>query len=303
MLIRIAPVLFALLWSTGFIGAKLALPYAEPFTILSLRFVIVLAVLVPACLVLRAPWPKDALLGHALVAGLLIQGVYLGGVFWAIHRGMPAGVSALIVSLQPVLTAVLAIPLLGERVSLRHWGGLCLGLIGAVLVIWPKLDQSMDLRNAQSAGGISAATLLACGLSLLAITLGTVYQKRYAQGIDPRTSMAIQFTGSLVLLGPLAILTESRVVVWSPSLILAIAWLALVLSLGAISLLMLLIKQNAVSRVAAFFYLVPAITAVMAWALFDEMLVPVQLAGMALVTVAVMLTGAPARPAMPASAG
>ena len=179
MLMRAAPLLFVVLWSTGFIGSKLGSSDAEPFTFLALRFLLVLAILLPVCLYMRRQaggWHER---GHAMVAGMLIHGVYLGGVFWAIRQGMPAGVAALIVSLQPILTSLLSGPLLGEKLSSRHWLGLALGLAGAFLILAPKLEQAVG-----GGTGINAATIIATVLALAAITAGTLYQKRFATRID-----------------------------------------------------------------------------------------------------------------------
>lgn len=285
MLARIAPALFVLLWSTGFIASKLGAPHAEPFTFLSVRFLLVIAIMVPICLVARAPWPTGSAFRHSVVVGALMHGVYLSGVFWAIRHGMPAGVVALLVSLQPVLTAVLAWPLLGERITLRHWGGLALGLAGAVLVIWPKLEAEV----ASEGSGINVATATAATLALLGMTLGTIYQKSSAAHPDLRTGSVVQFLGAIAVAGPLALLLETREIVWSGPFLVALAWLVIPMSIVSINLLMILIRQNAVSRLSALFYLVPAVTAVLAYLMFGETLAPMQLVGVVLVMAAVVL--------------
>ena len=278
------PALFVLLWSTGFIGAKFGLPYAEPLTFLTLRFVLVAGLLGLAALVTRAPWPRGGRrIGHLVIAGLLVHAIYLGGVFASIHHGLPAAVSALIVGLQPLLTAAVAGPLLGERVGPRQWAGLVLGLGGIVLVVLTKIE-------------IGAATPLAVGLSalaLLGITGGTVYQKRFCADMDLRTGNAIQFAASALVAGAGALLLETRQVAWTAEFVFALGWLVFVLSLGAISLLLVLIRAGAASRVASYFYLVPPVTAVEAWLLFDERLAPAALAGMVLVAIGVALAAAP----------
>jgi drug/metabolite transporter (DMT)-like permease len=269
MLLRLAPVLFVLLWSTGFIGAKLGGEDAEPFTFLSLRFGLALAALLPV-----AAW-RGGLggrgRGHAFLVGMLIHGVYLGGVYWAIRRGMPAGVSALIVSLQPILTAVLAGPWLGERLTARDWTGLALGLLGAGLIVAPKLG---------SGAGFDAASLAASVAALFAITLGTIYQKRFGGGVDLVGGAVWQYFGALAVVG-LGAAFETRAIQWTPGLAFALAWLVLALSIGAVFLLMLLIRRHAVSGVSGLFYLVPACTAAMAYLMFGERLTLVQLVGMA----------------------
>jgi drug/metabolite transporter (DMT)-like permease len=284
MLMRAAPIVFVLLWSTGFIGSKLGASDAEPFTFLALRFLIVLALLAPVMLVTgrRARGGRER--GHAMVVGMLIHGLYLGGVFWAIRHGMPAGVAALIVSLQPILTSVLSAPLLGEKLAARHWLGLALGLAGAVLILAPGLEHVL-----QSGSGITVPTIVAAVIALAGITAGTIYQKRFATGTDLLAGTVWQYAGALLLVGAFSLAFETRVIDWTPKFIVALAWLVLVLSIGAISLLMLLIRQNAVASVSGLFYLVPAVTSVIAWFMFGETLGPVQIAGLVLATLAVLM--------------
>lgn len=267
-----APALFVVLWSSGFIGAKAGVPYAEPFTFLLLRFVLVLALMTPLAFVWRARWPtRGRDVAHLAVAGMLLHGGYLGGCFTAVHHGMPAGVIALIVGLQPVLTAFAAAPLLGERITRTQWLGLALGLAGVVLVVWDKIA----LR------GLSTLSIVWSVVALLSITSGTVYQKRYCPTFDLRTGSLIQFAAAFVLLLPLAWATESMHVVWHPDFVFALVWLAVVLSIGAISLLFHLIEHGEATRVASLFYLTPLVTAAMAWLMFDETLTARALAGMA----------------------
>ncbi len=293
MLMRLAPFIFVILWSTGFIGSKLGAKDAEPFTFLSLRFLIVLALMAPVAIARGALGRGSRERGHAFVAGMLIHGAYLGGVFWAIRNGMPAGMVALVVSLQPIVTSVLAGPLLGETVTARAWAGLVLGLVGAGLVVAPKIAGAGTADMA----AFGAAPIVASLVALGGITAGTLYQKRFAGGIDLIAGAVWQYAGALLVVGLGALLTETREVTWSANFIVALAWLVLVLSIGAISLLMLLIRQNAVSSVSGLFYLVPATTAVMAYLLFGENLAPLQLVGLVLATVAVLLIGAPSRKA------
>ncbi len=300
MLMRVAPALFVLLWSTGFIGSKLGAADAEPFTFLSLRFLAVLALFLPVVAWRRRMargWNER---GHAMAAGALIHGAYLGGVFWAIRHGMPAGVVALIVSLQPIATAVLAGPLFGERLSGRHWAGLALGLVGAVLILSPKL-RALGEMTQTAAQGIDAATVTAAVLALAGITAGTLYQKKFAARIDLVVGAVWQYIGALAVVGPAALLLETRAVNWTPNFMFALGWLVVVLSIGAISLLMLLIRQNAVASVSGLFYMVPAVTAVIAYGLFGETLDAWQLTGLVLATLAVLMI-ASARPAGPPAA-
>jgi drug/metabolite transporter (DMT)-like permease len=285
MLLRLAPALFVLLWSTGFIGSKLGAADAEPFTFLSMRFVLAILVLLPVALLrgsLKEDWRRR---GHAALVGALIHGGYLGGVFWAIRHGMPAGVAALIVSLQPILTSVLAGPLLGEKLAARHWAGLALGLLGALLIVGPKLGGA----NKGVDSGVDGATLAAALIALLAITLGTLYQKRFGAGVDLVGGAIWQYLGALAIVGSAAMLFETRAVTWSPKFIFALGWLVMALSIGAILLLMLLIRQHAVSGVSGLFYLVPPCTAVMAYVMFDERLTMTQIIGMAIAIAGVIL--------------
>ena len=275
---RTFPALFVLLWSTGFIGAKLGLPYAEPATFLVIRFVLVLALLLPICWLWRAPWParRDAV--QMAVAGVFLQAGYLGGVFASLHFGMPAGVSALITGLQPVLTAVLGGLLLAERTRPGQWLGLALGFAGVVLVVGDRV-----VVERLGAGAIALSFL-----ALASITFGTVWQKRHGAAVDLRTGAAIQFAAALVVLAPFTLL-ESREVRWSAELLIALGWLVVVLSLGAIFLLLWLIKRGAATRVASLFYLVPPTTALIAWPLFGETYTLAAAAGMALGMLAVWL--------------
>ena len=276
------PLAFVLLWSTGFIGAKLGLPYAEPFTFLTIRFGIVIALLVPLALILRAPWPRSpALIGHLAVSGLLVHGGYLGGVFAAIDLGVSAGITALIVGLQPVLTAAVIGPLLGETVRLRQWVGLLLGLIGVGLVVAESLLRSGFHLSPLGLGWAVAA--------LLAITGGTLYQKRHCTSMDLRTGTVIQYAAAALLTGLVALMWEERRIVWSGEFLFALGWLVVVLSIGAISLLMTMIRYGEVSRVASFFYLVPPVTAITAFLLFDERLGLLALAGLGVAVAGVAL--------------
>jgi len=284
-LLRFAPGLFVLLWATGFIGAKYGLPFAGPLTFLGLRFAIVITILALAALVTKAPWPREAAAyGHSAVSGILIHGVYLGGVFWAISLGMPAGISALVVGTQPLLSAVLSGPLLGERVRAQHWAGLIIGFIGILLVLSPALDGS----NLMALNPVSVGLCIA---ALIGITLGTIYQKAFSASADLRTGGIIQYTAALMVVGPAALWFESNAIIWSSEFIGALAWLVIVLSIGAISLLMIIIRHGEISKVATLFYLVPAVTALIAWGLFGERMNFVQLGGMGLAAFSVWLAG------------
>ncbi|QEM82759.1 DMT family transporter [Halomonas binhaiensis] len=285
------PILFVLLWSTGFIGAKFGLPYAEPFTFLALRVLATIAILVPMVLLMRMKWPQGPhLWGHVAVSGCLVHGAYLGGVFYGIYLGMPAGLASLLVGLQPLVTAALAGPLLNERLSILQWSGLVLGLMGVVLVLGGKMD-----LTALSFHDFGWPALACVMVALAGITLGTLYQKRYCTGMPLLGGTIVQYLGALVVFGLGSLLFESREITWSTTFVLTLAWLVLVLSIAAIVLLMLLIKSGEASRVASLFYLVPPVTALEAWWLFDESLPLASLAGMALTVIGVALTAKGAR--------
>ncbi|HJV26501.1 MAG TPA: EamA family transporter [Aromatoleum sp.] len=278
-----APLLFVLLWSTGFIGAKFGLPYAEPLTFLATRYVLVIALMGGLALLMRAPWPKDwRQVAHISIAGLLLQATYLGGVFMAIHRGLPAGVTALVVGMQPLLTALGAGWLLGERVTRRQWAGLALGFVGVTLVVSNKVT----VGNGMAELGWMLTPALA---ALVGITGGTLYQKRFCPSFDLRTGAVVQFVPSLIVTGFLASRSETMHIVWSGQFVFALMWLVLVLSLGAISLLNLLIRNGSAVNVASLFYLTPPTTALMAWLLFGETLTGLALTGMAVAVMGVWL--------------
>lgn len=278
---RFIPATFVVLWATGFIGARYAMPWAEPFTFLSLRFVVAAVLLVAIATMIGARPANRAQAKHALVAGMLIHGVYLGGVFWAIHRGMPAGLSALIVGLQPLLTAVIAGKLLGDTILPRHWIGLATGFVGVIVVLLPTLGEI--------GSGITFETLAACIVSVIAITMGTIWQKRFASTGNLVATTVWQYVGGALVVLPASLLFETRQVAFNGELFFALAWLVLVLSIGAVFLLMVMIRGGEMSKVASVFYLVPAVTAVMAWALFGEELTAVQVVGMAITTFGVAL--------------
>ncbi|WP_097278378.1 DMT family transporter [Caenispirillum bisanense] len=282
LFVRAMPVLFVLLWSTGFIGAKFGLPYAEPFTFLFIRFAAVLVLLAPLAVAARGGWTGWRAAGHQLVTGALVHGVYLGGVFWAIEQGLSAGVAALVVGVQPLLTAVAVGPLLGERVTGRQWLGLVLGLGGVGMVVGEKLVGT-------GVGALDPVALVGAVLALLGITAGTLYQKRFGGGIDLRLGTFIQYVAAAAVVGVAALAVETRAVQWTGEFVFALGWLVVVLSLGAISLLMMLIRRGEAARTASLFYLVPPVTAVTAWGLFGETLGPVALVGMGVAVAGVAL--------------
>jgi drug/metabolite transporter (DMT)-like permease len=234
------PVLFVMLWSTGFIGAKFGLPYAEPFTFLFIRFVLALLLLIPLVILMRIPWPSSPRLWtHIAISGFLVHGAYLGGVFYGIYLGMPAGLAALLVGLQPLLTAAFAGPLLGELLTRRQWIGLGLGLLGISLVLGSKLEIGESRFD-----GFGISALLCVIAALIGISLGTLYQKRYCTSMPLLSGAIIQYLAAGALLGIGALLFETRQVAWSSTFLLTLGWLVLILSIAAILLLMALIKKG-----------------------------------------------------------
>jgi drug/metabolite transporter (DMT)-like permease len=274
-----APGVFVLLWASGFVGAKLGLRDVEPLTFLSLRMGAVVALLGVIIAVTRPKWPDSSGILHSAATGLMVHGLYLGGVFVAIENGLSAGLAALIVSLQPVLTSTIANRFLGERVLPRQWLGLALGLLGVYLVLYEKT----------AAGGAAPLGWIAVTVALLGITVGTLYQKRFGGGTDWRPALCVQYVAAGLLFALGAFAFETRMVHWTPQFVLALSYLVLVLSLGAIWLFYYLIRRTEATRVTSLFYLVPPTTALIAWALFNERLAPLALFGMAVCVVGVAL--------------
>ncbi len=282
--VRVAPALFVLIWSTGFIVARYGMPHAPPFTFLVWRFVFSAACFLVWIRLSGARWPASrAQWLHLSVVGLLMQAGYLGGVWAAVKSGMSAGTAALIVGLQPLLTAAwLAARSSNQAASARQWVGLILGMAGLVLVVWRKLG----------IGEASGPTVLMAVLALLSITAGTLYQKHWVRTGDVRSATAVQMLAALVIMLPLA-LWETEPVRWNAELIGAMAWSVLALSLGANSLLVGLIQRGAATQVSSLMYLVPPCTAALAWLLFGESLSLLILLGMAITATGVALVVRP----------
>lgn len=278
--IAAAPATFVLLWSTGFIGSKYGIPYAEPFTLTVLRMILVVAILLVISLATRAPWPRTPRAAmHIAIAGLLVHATYLSGVLYAIVYALPLGFVAMIAGLQPVATAAFAHWLLGERLNARQWFGMALGVAGVGLVIVSKFNF----------GNLHIAGLTAAAIALVGITAGTLYQKRFCAAMDLRTGGVIQYSATGLVLAILACVFETRHIAWTAQFVGALFWLAIVLSIGAIGLLYLMIRRGAASQVASLFFLTPAVTALMAWQLFDETLSLLAIAGLAVTAVGVAL--------------
>ena len=272
------PAIFVLIWSSGFVVAKFGLPYATPLWFLVLRFAVVIAVLLMMLPFMRVNWPSRAQSLHIAVAGTLIQAGYLGGVWCAIDAGMPAGLAALIVGLQPILTAFVA-PAIGERVTARQWAGFALGFAGVSLVVANKI----------AVIALPMISVAFAVIALLSITSGTLYQKRKCPSFDLRAGSLIQFTASLAIALPLALIFERWSVRFTPEFIGALMWSALVLSIGGMSLLFPLIRRGEATRVTSLFYLTPPVTALMAWIAFGERFTSLAMAGMVAAVIGVAL--------------
>ena len=273
------PWVFVGIWSTGFVAARLAMPHAPPLTFLCWRYAFSLLAFGAWIAAAGLPWPRGrAQWGHLAVSGVLMHAGYLGGVWAAVKAGIPAGTVALIVGLQPLLTALWVNGRGQQRVAPLQWLGLALGLVGLALVVWPKLGR----------GEVTGFNLALSGLALLSITAGTLYQKRHVQPTDVRTANFVQLGAALLVSLPLALL-EPGGMQWQPELVVALAWSVLGLSLGGSSLLFMLIQRGAATRVTSLFYLVPPCTAVLAWFLFDEQMAGLAWGGMALCALGVGL--------------
>jgi drug/metabolite transporter (DMT)-like permease len=275
---RAAPILFVLLWSTGFIGTKYVINNADPLTYLAIRMAFVVGLMAIIVAIARPKWPDRIGIAHSAVAGILVHGFYLGGTAIAIAHSIPAGLSALIPGLQPILTSTIANRWLGEKVTPVQWAGLVLGLGGVVLIL-----------HGRPMTGEAGLGWLASVVSLISITLGTLYQRRYCNHIDWRAGNLVQYVAVTIFFAAGAFLFEDRVVHWTREFMLALAWLAVALSIGSIGLLYWLIRNAAATSVASLFYLVPAVTALMAYLLFGEKLDALAIAGMMMCAAAVFV--------------
>jgi drug/metabolite transporter (DMT)-like permease len=284
-LLLLAPGLFVLLWSTGWISARFIVGIVEPLTFLVWRFALsalALAILVQAT---GADWPRRPReLAHMLVSGVLIQAVYLGAVWWAVANGVPAGLSGLIAALQPIFTALLAPALMGETITRRQWGGISLALAGITLVLSPKLTGLTS-----EAVSLVALPIGINIIGMASVTLGSFYQKRFIPTANLLTSTALQNVGALLALLPVAIATETLTMRWTPTTVAVMAWSVVGLSMGATMLFFWIIRRGAVSRAAALIYLIPPTVAVEAYLLFGESLSVLQIAGLVVTVLGVAL--------------
>lgn len=268
-----AAALFIFFWSSGFVAAKYGFPYAQPFTFLAVRYVIGAVVLVPVCLAWKAAWPRTmAELGHVVAAGMMVQSLYLVGVYYGIYLGISTGVVALVVGLQPLLTGALAGSLLAERVTARRWLGLVLGFAGVGLVV----------ADRTTTAGASAGAFLITSFGLVSITIGTLYQKRFCAGFDIRSSVAIQNISGCALMLALAETFETMAVEWTGEFLFAVTWSAIGLSVIALGLWYWLVRRGEAAKVTSLIYLSSPTTALMGWLMFNETLAPMAIAGMAI---------------------
>lgn len=282
------PWVFVLIWSTGFIVARYGMPHAPPMKFLAIRYALSLVCFLAWISVARIPWPKGgAQWTHLGITGVLMHAMYLGGVWVAVKMGMGSGVSALIVGLQPVLTAIW-LSGIGNQITRRQWMGLMLGLIGLVLVV------SRKFGTGSVGDQVTEFNLLMAVMALGAITTGTLYQKRYVSLCDVRTANAVQLGAALAVTLPLALL-ETEPINWNPELLGAMAWSVLGLTVGGSSLLYLLIQRGAATSVTSLMYLVPPCTALLAWALFAEPLTGMTLVGMSITALGVALVVRPSQ--------
>ena len=283
MLKKIAPGLFVFLWSTGFIGVKYGIPYAPPFYFIAIRMAIASLLLFIAISFLRRSQPLTrSILWPSTLIGLTLHGAYLGGCFFAVSRGMPAGVAALIVSLQPVLVSLFAAKYLNEPLKARAVLGLILGLVGLFVVVLPRINMTGD-------NAISLVAVAASVIGLLGGTSGTILQKKYGGAIPTLAGTSIQYAATALVLLVLALLFEEPNITWSPEFIGVLTWLVLALSFGAILLLFFLLSHGSAASVSSLYYLVPAVTAIIAYFMFDEHISVISLIGTAITVVGVWL--------------
>lgn len=283
---RVAPPLFVLIWSTGWIAAGYAARTSDPLTFLTLRFVLAGAALAVFAALAGARWPaRPRDWAAAMISGVLLHAIYLGGVWWAVRHGLPASISGLLAAIQPILTAALAPILIREPIAPRQWLGVLVGVAGVALVLQPRLAgvTGEALRAA-------AAPILVNVVAMVAVTLGAFFQKRFVAVGDLRTVTATQYLGAALVTAPIALATEELRIGHDATTILTMLWSVFALSIGAIWLLLALIRRGAVARAAALIYLIPPTVAVEAWLLFGEAMTPVQIAGMALAALGMALT-------------
>ena len=285
LLLRFAPAIFVVLWSTGWLAARAAMPYSEPLTFLTLRYVLAAVVLAAICSAMSVEWPRERkAIGHALISGVFLHAMYFAGVWWSVMHGLPVAISGVVSALQPILTALLAPYLVNEKITRSQWAGVLLGFIGVAMVLSPALAQLPPDK-------LSSVLLpLAVNVAgMVGVTLGTFYQKRFVTGGDLRAVAALQNVGAAFATLPFAFATETMRIVWNFQTVLTMAWVVLGMSIGAVGLLVMLIRQGAVSRAAALIYLMPPMVALQAVFILDETLTTLQMLGMAITAAGVAL--------------
>ncbi len=281
MLIKMIPFLFVILWASGFVGARFGLEYAEPMTFLSLRMVLNVVLFALLIMLLKRRIPTGRQFWHSCVSGLFIHGLYLGGTFQAIHWGIPAGLASLLVGSQPIFTALILLLMGSERLNLAQWLGLALGFAGISCVLMGNIEWQSDAHKWAAIG--------MCVVSLNGIPVGTLYQKKFCQGVDLLGGALVQYVAAVALLLPAAMQFETMQVEWTPTFIMTLGWLVVVLSCIAILLLLYMVEHGASSSVASVFYLVPPTTAIQAWICFGESFDRLGALGFVLAAVAVYL--------------
>jgi len=285
LLLRAMPLVFTFLWSTGWVVAGYSARYADALTFLVVRFGCAATLLTAFALASGAPWPRGrrAVL-DVVITGVLLHGIYLAGVWWAVRHGLPAAISGLIAGLQPILTALFAPVLVGERISGIRWAGIACGFVGIALVLQPQLAGV----EPAALWGILLPMLINIG-GMVAVTFGSFYQKARIVSGDLRTMTAIQYIAAALVVLPFALLLEPMRIEWNLTMVLVLAWSVIVLSIGSIWLYLFMLRRGEVSRIATFLYLVPATVAIEAWILFGETLTPLQVGGMAVTVLGVAL--------------
>lgn len=281
---RLAPIAFVLVWSTGFIGSKYTVPYAPPFSLLTIRLSLASVALAILSLVFRSTWPRtrDAYTRSALI-GVLLHGGYLGAVFVSIEMGLPVAVAALIVCLQPVCVAALSQPVLGTSLTRRQWTGIALGLAGVLVVLAPGLAAGVG------ADGYAPTAVLVGAVALVCSTVATLLQKKHGQGIPMLPGTAIQYAAAAAVLFVAALAFDRRPVLWTPQFIGALAWMVIALSIGAVLLMFWLLRRGTAAGFSSLYYLVPPVTLMMGYLLFGQTLAPVALVGFAISSLGVLL--------------
>ncbi len=271
---------FVIVWGSGFIATKAGLQYAAPFTFLSLRFAVGIAFLLPIVVVLKPRWPNTrAEWFHLLVAGLMMYALNLAGSHYAQYLGMSAGVAAIILAAQPLLTAIISAVWLGERPSRRQWIGVAVGLAGVAMVVWHKINIA----------AVGLASLVAVAIALLALTVGTLYQRRFCANADLRSSALIQFVACFLVVAPLSYVVEGAVVKWSWTLLAAILFLVIFASILAVNALHTLMRRGEATRVSGMLYLPPVVAVALEWPLFGVVPTAISLIGILVTCVGVAL--------------